>query len=123
MEVKVNAMDHVAVVTIATDQLDAGNVRDFKTQINPVAAENKRLVFDLSAVRFIDSSGLGAVLSYLRRQHEAGGDLKLTGLTQPVRMLFELVRMHRIFEIYGSVEEAVGAYQQAAQPQAALSAA
>ena len=123
MEVKVAEMNSIAVVTLATDQLDAGNVRDFKAEINPIAAENKRLVFDLSAVRFIDSSGLGAVLSYLRRQHEQGGDLKLTGLTQPVRMLFELVRMHRIFEIYGSVEEAVGAYRQAEQPQAALSAA
>lgn len=123
MEINVAEMNEIAVVTINTDQLDAGNVRDFKTHINPIASENKRLVFDLSAVRFIDSSGLGAVLSYLRRQHEQGGDLKLTGLTQPVRMLFELVRMHRIFEIYGSVEEAVGAYRPSAQPQAALSAA
>ena len=123
MEVKVAEMDEVAVVKIDSDQLDAGNVREFKTQINPVAADNKRLVFDLSTVRFIDSSGLGAVLSYLRKQHEIGGDLKLTGLTQPVRMLFELVRMHRIFEIYGSVEEAVGAYRQKVQPQVALSAA
>jgi|SaaInl8_120m_RNA_FD_contig_21_1602038_length_523_multi_4_in_0_out_0_1 anti-sigma B factor antagonist len=122
MEIQLNQVGSVAVVKIDSDQIDASNARDFKDHINPISADNRHIVFDLSAVRFVDSSGLGAILSYLRRQHEQGGDLKLAGMTKPVRMLFELVRMHRIFEIYNNVEEAVGAFVRP-ESKAALSAA
>ena len=69
------------------------------------------MVFDLSKLRFVDSSGLGAFLSCLRKLNAKGGDLKLCGMSKQVRAVFELVRMHRIFDIYGTREEAVRAFQ------------
>lgn len=122
MDTQIEKIGAVAVVNILTDQLDAANARDFKEQINPLIEVEKHVVFDMSKVRFVDSSGLGAILSYLRRLHQEGGDLRLSGLTKPVRMLFELVRMHRIFEIYNSVDEAVRAFDMP-EGKAALSAA
>jgi anti-sigma B factor antagonist len=64
----------------------------------------------MSDVHFVDSSGLGAILSLSKRAAEAGGDVKLCEMTKPVRTLFELVRMHRILEIYSSVEEAMESF-------------
>jgi anti-sigma B factor antagonist len=65
------------------------------------------VVLDMSALNFVDSSGLGALLSCLRAMNGKNGQLRLYGMTKPVRALFELVRMHRIFTIYNSREEAL----------------
>jgi anti-sigma B factor antagonist len=46
------------------------------------------------------------LLSCLRKLHSSGGELKLFGLTNQVRGLIKLVRMHRIFDIYNTREEA-----------------
>jgi anti-sigma B factor antagonist len=107
MEMTTEKVGEVAVVELRGEQLDASNVMDFKRDIAPVLEANSRVVFDLSQLRFVDSSGLGAILSCLRRLNGAGGDLKLCGLAKPVRALFELVRMHKIFDIYPTRDEAV----------------
>jgi len=107
MEMTIQKVGEVAVVELRGEQLDASNVMDFKRDIAPVLEANSRVCFDLSQLRFVDSSGLGAILSCLRRLNGAGGDLKLCGLAKPVRALFELVRMHKIFDIYTTRDEAV----------------
>lgn len=71
-----------------------------------------RLIFDLSRLQFIDSSGLGSLLSVLRVLHTKGGDLKLTCMNKPVKAMFELVSMHKIFEIFPTREDAVRSFQQ-----------
>lgn len=101
----------VTVHVVADDHLDAGNVRDFKLAVQPFLKPAGRVVFDISGIKFVDSSGLGALLSCLRQLNAEGGDLKLCGMTRPVRALFELVRMHRIFEIYHTADEAVRAFE------------
>jgi len=70
-----------------------------------------RLVIDMSSVQFVDSSGLGVILSCLRQVTERGGDLKVCGLSKGVRALFELVRMHKVVEIYNTREEALAAFE------------
>jgi len=47
----------------------------------------------------------------LRQLNASGAELKLCGMSKPVRAVFELVRMHRIFDIYDTREQAVGAFQ------------
>jgi len=81
-----------------------------RVEISPRQAHSK-MVFDLSQLRFIDSSGLGAFLSCLRQLSTKGGELKLCGLSNQVYQTFELVRMHRIFDIYSTKSEAVQAFQ------------
>ena len=68
-------------------------------------------MIDLSSVRFVDSSGLGAMLSCLRQMTAKGGDLKLSGMSKQVRATFELVRMHRIFDIFDTSEAAILAFK------------
>lgn len=111
MELAVEKVGDVAVVEIPVDELDASNTGELKHDIAPVLEANAKLVIDLSRLRFVDSSGLGAILSCLRQLTSKGGDLKLSGMQKQVRAVFELVRMHRIFDIYGTREEAVRAFQ------------
>jgi anti-sigma B factor antagonist len=110
MDLAVEKTEEVAVVEIPVEELDASNTGELKHDIAPVLEANSKLVLDLSRLRFVDSSGLGAILSCLRQLSGKGGDLKLCGMQEQVRAVFELVRMHRIFDIYGTREEAVRAF-------------
>lgn len=111
MELAVDKVDDVAVVKVPVEELDASNSGELKHDIAPVLQTNTKLVIDLSRLLFVDSSGLGAILSCLRQLSAKGGDLKLCGMQKQVRAVFELVRMHRIFDIHGTREEAVRAFQ------------
>jgi len=96
-----------AIVSFPMDNLDAANVKAFREAIQEVTGSRQIVVLDMSPLNFIDSSGLGALLSCLRTMNGKSGQLRLFGMTKPVKALFELVRMHRIFTIYNSREEAL----------------
>src|SRR5579884_4319119 len=104
MEISMEKMDGVAVAAVPVEELDASNSAEFKRDMGPVLQSQTKLVLDLSHLRFVDSSGLGAMLSCLRQLSASGGDLKLAGMSKQIRALFELVRMHRIFDIYPTRE-------------------
>jgi len=104
-------VEDVVVVEVPGPSLDASNSKDFKNEVSPLLSSAQKVVFDLQHLGFVDSSGLGSILSCLRQLNGAGGDLKLCGMTKPVRALFELVRMHRIFDIHETREEAVAAFK------------
>lgn len=97
------------LVTLKGESLDAGNAAAFKADMQPLLEGHRAVLIDLGAVGFVDSSGLGALLSCLRAMNNKEGQLKLFAMTRPVQALFELVRMHRIFAIYNTREEALAA--------------
>ena len=110
MAMAFDRMGDVTVTVVPVEELDASNAGAFKRDVAPVLEATTKLVFDLSRLRFVDSSGLGAFISCLRKLNAKGGDVKLCGMSKQVRAVFELVRMHRIFDIYGTKEEAVRAF-------------
>jgi anti-sigma B factor antagonist len=111
MQIPVDKLGDVAVAMITVDELDASNTGELKRDMAPILDANTKMVVDLSRLRFIDSSGMGAMLSCLRQVSSRGGDLKLCGMSKQVRSAFELVRMHRIFDVFGTRDEAVRAFQ------------
>ncbi|MBW1866260.1 MAG: STAS domain-containing protein [Deltaproteobacteria bacterium] len=110
MEFKIEKSDDVVIVGLMIEALDAGNAKEFKSDISPLLIENKKVLFDMSKVKFVDSSGCGTLLSCLRRLNSEEGDLKLMGVQKAVQTLFELVRMHRIIEIFDNREEALDSF-------------
>jgi len=100
----------VIVAEIPAKEIDAGNSGDLKIAMAKILENSSKLVIDFQRIQFIDSSGLGAILSFLRQVSARGGDLKLCGMTKQVRAAFELVRMHRVFDIFENREEAVRAF-------------
>jgi anti-sigma B factor antagonist len=112
MTIEYDTMGDVTIAIMPMDDLDASNSWEFKHDVAPVLKDTTKLVFDLGRLRFLDSSGLGVLISCLREMNAKGGDVKLCGMSKQVRTVFELVRMHRIFDIYGTKEEAVHAFAQ-----------
>lgn len=72
-----------------------------------VASGRARLVVDLQAVDFIDSSGLGALIGGLKVARKEGGDLRIAAPTTQVRAVLKLTNLDRILTPYASVEEAL----------------
>ena len=98
-----------AIIIVQSENLDASNVKAFKDRLIPMLEDHQNVLLDMSRLTFIDSSGLGALLSCLRTMTVKKGQLKLFAMAKPVQALFELVRMHRIFSIYNTREEALAA--------------
>ena len=98
------------MVEVQEKVLDARSAKEFRREVEKALESRKQVVFDLSSLVFVDSSGLGTLLSCLRQVSNNGGDLKLCALTSQVRAVFQLVRMHRLFDIYNTREEAIQAF-------------
>ncbi len=81
--------------------------RDLLSQIED---KYKNAVVDLSAAEFVDSSFLGALVAGLKKATMKGGDLKIVGLQPPVRAMFELTRLYKIFDIFDTVDDALDSF-------------
>jgi anti-sigma B factor antagonist len=87
------------VIEIKVDvaSLDASNANDAKAYFKGLDLEGaERAVLDLQSVSFIDSSGIGAVLSFYKQMNQK---LTLKNPTPTVLSVLELLRLHRVFEI------------------------
>jgi len=113
MEFSHHSKNHVLVVNVNGKNLDAKHAPHFKEEvIRLISDEDKTcVVFDLNCLQFIDSSGLGSLLSILRELNARGGDLKLANMTTPIRQMFEIVRMHKLFEIFNHSDDAVHSFR------------
>ncbi len=99
-------------VAIVSGSLNASSVGSFREQVDRWMGENPGMmvvVVDLSAVEFLDSAGLGALLALLRKAGERGGDVRLAGLQKAVRLVFEITRTYKVFDIFDSAAEALRA--------------
>jgi anti-sigma B factor antagonist len=83
---------------------------DLKTRLDTwTDGRLRRLVVDLASVDFIDSSGLAALVSAQRRMRRTGGRLQLAALTPRVHDVLALMQLLTIFEIHGTVQDALSA--------------
>jgi anti-sigma B factor antagonist len=71
-----------------------------------VESGQPRVVVDLGAVTFMDSSGLGALIAGLKKARQASGDLRITGVTQQVATVLKLTNLDRVLRAHPSVEAA-----------------
>lgn len=89
-------------------QLVVGNRQEFKQAILDEVDRGARLVVvDFSRSAYIDSSGLGALVSLGKRLRELGGDLRLAGLNEDLRTLFELTRLDALFPLFATRQDAL----------------
>ncbi len=111
MIVHIEEQGAVVLIEIKEERLDAHNSAELKAQMLHLFEEGKTsMVIDLHEVRFVDSSGLGALVSGFKNASARSGNLKLSGLQPQVKSMFELTRLHRVFEIFPTAQEAVASF-------------
>ena len=111
MNINIEEKGTTVLIEVKEERLDAHNSSELKTQMLSLFDEGKNnLVIDLQDVRFVDSSGLGSLVSGFKNASARNGNLKLSGLQPQVKSMFELTRLHRVFEIFPDSDEALASF-------------
>jgi anti-sigma B factor antagonist len=99
-----------ATVIEATGRLDMVAAPQLKALVRSAIGEARTpVVVELSQVQFMDSTGLGALISGLRATRQAGSDLRIAGATAQVLSVLSMTRIDRVMRPYPSVEDALHA--------------
>ncbi|MBN2009185.1 STAS domain-containing protein [candidate division KSB1 bacterium] len=107
MYVRNKRLDDVEVLSLF-GVINAENIGVFHEHIERVLDDDVRLVvLDLEKLEEIDSTGIGGIISLLKRMRQKDGDVRIVRIRGAVKKLFELLRIDRGIDIYESVEEAV----------------
>lgn len=113
MKIESAVMNGISVIVLG-GRFDASEVDFFKEYVGRFSlAEPEFFVIDMSEVNYIDSGGLGCLVSFLRNVRQNEGDIKIAMVNDKVRSIFELTRLYRIFEIYDHTQVAVNSYSRA----------
>jgi anti-sigma B factor antagonist len=96
------------VLTIQDERIDARNSGELKAYLlQMIEGGENQIIVKLEHVRFIASSGLGALLSGNKHILTKSGKLALTNIQKQVLSMFELTRLNRVFDIYADLNEAI----------------
>ncbi len=110
MELHIETIGDVDIVQIS-GRLEAANRDELKKAVDARLADRQsKFLLDLGQLEFIDSSGLGCLVSCLRSAAKAGGAFKIVSLKDYVAKLFETTRLDRVFEVYSDREKALKSY-------------
>jgi anti-sigma B factor antagonist len=89
-------------------QLIVGNRQELKQQVlDRLEAGDRKFVIDFANTGYIDSSGLGVLVSLSKKIREQGGELRLSSLNEDLRTLFELTKLDTLFRIADTKEKAL----------------
>lgn len=110
-----NCSKHQSIGVIQVGSaLTAATADPFHEQFNrwqEAEREVNNFVVDMDGVDFMDSAGLGVLITILKRITERGGDVKIAKLQKKPRMVFEITRAYKLFEIYDTVDDALRAFE------------
>lgn len=106
-------VDHGTHVVLAPEgKFNLVAAPPIKSRIDDLVASGKvRIVVDMHAVDFIDSSGLGALIGGLKAARQQGGDLRIAAAGTQVAAVLKLTNLDRILSPYGTIEEALHDWQ------------
>ncbi|WGI21702.1 STAS domain-containing protein [Amylibacter sp. IMCC11727] len=107
MDIETNVVGDITVAKLCATRLDAARAVRFKEGLREISeAGAGHIVLDMTDIDFMDSSGLGAVVTVMKHM---GRDktLELAALRPAVGKVFKLTRMDSVFGIYPSVEDAL----------------
>ncbi|MBI4541890.1 MAG: STAS domain-containing protein [Gemmatimonadetes bacterium] len=104
--------DPRGVVVVEVDgQLIVSNRQEFKQKVlDALEAGDRKFLVDFTPTGYIDSSGLGVLVSLSKKIRDEGGDLRLAGLNEDLKTLFELTKLDTLFAITDSPAEALAAF-------------
>ena len=100
------------VITVAVEgQLIVGNRQELKQKVlDELERGGKKFLIDFSQTGYIDSSGLGVLVSLSKKIREQGGELRLANLNDDLQTLFELTKLDTLFQISDTRERALESF-------------
>jgi anti-sigma B factor antagonist len=115
MKIVTRLIDGVEVVKVSGRiELGEGSAAIREVVRDLLAKGRKKIVLDLADVDYIDSAGLGALVSAFTSVRNEGGDLKLVYLTQKVQDLLQMTKLYTVFDVYDDETAAIKSFNKSA---------
>jgi anti-sigma B factor antagonist len=110
MTFDVQKHDDVTLIEVE-GQLIVGNRQELKQKVlEELEGGARKFLIDFSNTGYIDSSGLGVLVSLSKKIREQGGELRLASLNEDLRTLFELTKLDTLFHIADDRAEALSSF-------------
>ena len=108
----IQTKDEGGVLVVRVEgQLIVGNRSELKELVHAaLAAGERKFLLDFARTGYIDSSGLGALVSLGKKVREEGGEMRLAGLNEDLRSLFELTKLDTLFSIAETPQQALAGF-------------
>lgn len=112
MGLSINVENGVAIIEVKGNLMGGPETLEVHETIKAQIEKGvKKAVIDLSKVKWMNSTGLGTIMGCLTSLRNAGGDLKLSGVTEKVKSIFMITKLLTLFETYNSAQEAAQAFE------------
>ncbi|MBN2657237.1 MAG: STAS domain-containing protein [Spirochaetales bacterium] len=108
---KVAEKNGIRLISLETDHLDALNSDEIKKNMISNSEGADKVVLNLGNISFIDSSGLGAILTVFRHIGSSNGQMVIAEPRESVRVLFKLVRLSHMIKVFDRESEAIASLQ------------
>ncbi len=110
---KVTKTLHDKVLVFGLDgRFDAFRAQGLRDELlQAIEHESSRVVVDLTRVTLVDSNGVSALVTGMKRARQKAGDLRLVGMPPSVSIIFQLTRLDRAFEVFPSLEAAIASFE------------
>lgn len=111
MDIKERVVEGVSVLDLSGKIVLGEGDLQIKDRIKDLLADGqKRILLNLGDVSYIDSAGLGALISSYTTSKREGGQLKLVNLTKRIQDLLSITKLITVFDTYETEQEAVASY-------------
>jgi len=112
MKYAVSERYNTVILTFKGKLMGGPHASDFQNEIAGLIEKGKtNVVGDLSKVDFMNSSGLGIIITALTSLRNAGGDLKICGASERIESLLMVTKLITVFDHHRSLDKAVDAFQ------------
>lgn len=112
MQCKTNQLKDVLVIEITGEIMGGADSEGFRKIIyDAIEDDQVFIVADMTHATWMNSSGLGMLISGLTTLRSSGGDLRLANLSDKVRRPLEITKLESVFLTFNSTEDAVNSYK------------
>src|SRR5208337_4171620 len=116
MKATIRQVDSVVVIDVSGRiTLGEGCVQLRQLIRDELAKGNKQMLVNLAEVTYIDSSGIGELVSAFTAVSNQGGQLKLLNLTKKVHDLLQITKLYTVFDIHDDEAKAIASFEKSAQ--------
>ncbi len=111
MDIGQKTIDDIIILELSGKIMGGPDATAFNEKLHDlVESGNIKVIADLSKVNWMNSSGLGILISALTTIRNAGGDLKLAAITERIKSLLMITKLLSVFDTFDTTEEAVKSF-------------
>ena len=111
MQIKETIDGDVVVLALKGNLMGEPETTEFRDKIKSLVRDGfLKIVLDVSKIKWVNSSGLGALISALATVNSGGGDMRIANVTEKINSLFMITQLIKVFKSFDTIDRAVASY-------------